>query len=394
MVKGQALFSPVNLTLLPAVLSGALGCLAILFGMGLNGLAIGSCGAVLLGCLLMGTVALRALSAGQRRQKQELECLRRPAAASSDDGLGEVCTQVLPVWSRQIDAARSLSEESILKLSNRFATLSGNISASAFRDAGQTSGSRLVAILEVGQRDLDAIMVALRSALLRKESELKDVQLLSDFTSQLQEMAKFVGDIARQTNLLALNAAIEAARAGDAGRGFAVVADEVRKLSSLSGETGLKISETVNTVNAAISRTVELSRHQAEQDSQTLAHSEQLVSQVIEHFRHNAQAIVDTSSTLQQQSENVASEIADVLVALQFQDRVSQMLSLVNNDLGKLHEHMNERQQLSQAGIASPPIGADDWLEQLASTYTMPEQHAIHHGKSLAESASSDITFF
>ncbi len=393
-MKGQTLSSPVNLTLLPVVLSGALGCLAILLGMGLNGLAMGSCAAVLLGSLLMGSVALRALNAGQRQQEQALEQLRRPVAASPDEGLGEVCTQVLPIWCRQIDAARSLSEESILKLSNRFATLSGDISASASSDAGQTSGARLVEILEIGQRDLDAIMLALRSALLRKESELKEVLMLSDFTSQLQEMAKFVGDIARQTNLLALNAAIEAARAGDAGRGFAVVADEVRKLSSLSGETGLKISETVNTVNAAIARTVELSRHQAQQDSQTLAHSEQLVSQVIEHFRHNAQAIVDTSSTLQQQSENVASEIAGVLVALQFQDRVSQMLSLVNNDLGKLRDQLSEREQLSQAGATPPPIAAHDWLEQLASTYTMPEQHAIHHGKSLAGSASSDITFF
>ena len=393
-MKGQTLSSPVNLTLLPAVLSGALGCLALLLGMGLSGLAMGSCAAVLLGSLLMGTVALRALSAGQHHQDEELEQLRKPVAASPDEGMAEVCTQVLPIWCRQIEAARSLSEESILKLSNRFATLSGDISASVSKGAGQSSGARLVEILEVGQRDLDAIMVELRGALLRKESELKEVLLLSEFTSQLQEMAKFVGDIARQTNLLALNAAIEAARAGEAGRGFAVVADEVRKLSSLSGDTGLKISETVSTVNAAIARTVELSRHQAQQDSQTLAHSEQLVSQVIEHFRHNAQAIVDTSSGLQQQSENVASEIAGVLVALQFQDRVSQMLSLVNNDLGKLHDQVSERQQLSQAGATPPPIAAHAWLEQLASTYTMPEQHAIHHGKPLAGSASSDITFF
>ncbi len=393
-MKGQTLVSPVNMTLLPAVLSGALGCLAILLSIGLNGLALGSSAAVLVGSLLIGTLALRTLSSVQRREEQAFESLNRPLPVSPDEGLAEVCTQVLPIWCRQIDAARSLSEESILKLSNRFATLSGDISASVSKGAGQSSGTRLVEILEVGQRDLDAIMVELRGALLRKESELKEVLLLSEFTSQLQEMAKFVGDIARQTNLLALNAAIEAARAGDAGRGFAVVADEVRKLSSLSGDTGLKISETVSTVNAAIARTVELSRHQAQQDSQTLAHSEQLVSQVIEHFRHNAQAIVDTSSGLQQQSENVASEIAGVLVALQFQDRVSQMLSLVNNDLGKLRDQVSERQQLSEAGATPPPIAAHAWLEQLASTYTMPEQHAIHHGKPLAGSASSDITFF
>ncbi len=116
--------------------------------------------------------------------------------------------------------------------------------------------------------------------------------------------------------------------------------------------------------------------------------------QVIEHFRHNAQAIVDTSSSLQQQSENVATEISGVLVALQFQDRVGQMLSLVNNDLGKLHGHIVERQQFALAGGTPAPIIADAWLEQLASTYTMPEQHAIHHGKPVVSSTSSEITFF
>jgi len=393
-VKGQTISPPAVLTLLPAGLSGVLGCAALLINGGLNPMSMASGAVLVLGSCLAGGLAQRALSAQRRAQQQIHEHLSRPPLVSPDEGLGEVCIQVLPIWGQQIEAARTLSEDAILKLSNRFATLSGDISASAFEGAGQSSGARLLEILEVGQRDLDSIMVALRSALLRKESELKEVLMLSDFTSQLQEMAKFVGDIAKQTNLLALNAAIEAARAGEAGRGFAVVADEVRKLSSLSGETGLKISETVNTVNAAISRTVELSRQQAQQDSQTLAHSEQLVSQVIEHFRHNAQAIVDTSSNLQQQSESVASEIAGVLVALQFQDRVSQMLNLVNNDLCKLREHIAERQQLTHAGVSAEPIIAHTWLEQLASTYTMPEQHAIHHGKPLVSSSSSDVTFF
>nr|WP_306669517.1 methyl-accepting chemotaxis protein [Pseudomonas sp. ICMP22404] len=392
-MKGQVISSPLIL-MLPAGLTGVLGCVVMLFNADFSLRSAASCVPVLVGSLLMGVWTQRLLSARQCAGQGDDQPSRFSSTVSPDDGLGEVCAQVLPIWSHQIDAARILSEESIFKLSSRFATLSGDISASASQGAGQRSGARLLDILEVGQRDLDSIMVALRDALLRKESELKEVLLLSDFTSQLQEMAQFVGDIARQTNLLALNAAIEAARAGDAGRGFAVVADEVRKLSSLSGQTGQKISETVNTVNAAISRTVELSRHQAQQDSQTLAHSEQLVSQVIEHFRHNAQAIVDTSSNLQQQSENVATEISGVLVALQFQDRVGQMLSLVNNDLLKLHGHLVERQQLALAGGTPAPIIANTWLEELASTYTMPEQHAIHHGKPVVSSTSSEITFF
>ncbi|MFS2158852.1 methyl-accepting chemotaxis protein [Pseudomonas sp. Pseusp122] len=316
------------------------------------------------------------------------------AALAVDSGLADVCLNVLPIWSRQIEAARLISETSILKLSERFGTLASNISHSVSGSSGQDASRQLVDLLEVGQHDLNSIVLALRTALCNKESELKEVMQLSGFTEQLQQMAKFVGDIATQTNLLALNAAIEAARAGEAGRGFAVVADEVRKLSSLSGETGRKISETVITINAAIARTVQISRHQAEQDTLTLADSERVISQVIEQFRGNAQTIVHNSQNLQQQSAAVAHEIAQVLVALQFQDRVSQMLTLITRDQSKLQQQLTERHELSRGGDVLSPMASDRWLQELSTTYTMPEQHAIHSGTPHAKADASEITFF
>jgi methyl-accepting chemotaxis protein len=182
-------------------------------------------------------------------------------------------------------------------------------------------------------------------------------------------MAKFVGDIASQTNLLALNAAIEA-RGLKQGE-VLVVADEVRKLSSMSGETGRKISETVNTVNAAIARTVQMSRHHAEQDTFDPRRLERVVSQVIEHFRDTAQTLVRNSHDLQQQSANVADEIAQVLVALQFQDRVSQMLALITRDLDKLQRQLTSARPRARAGIPSRRW-PDRWLQELSTSYTMP----------------------
>ncbi|WP_443693363.1 methyl-accepting chemotaxis protein [Pseudomonas sp.] len=383
------------LTLFPVALAGLLGGLAIAYSNGFSAWAVGAGSVLLALCIGLGLWANRGYQAHWTRLRQQLD---QPAETSAtlavDNGLADVCLSVLPIWSRQIEAARLISETSILKLSERFGTLSSNISNSVASNGGQDASQQLVDLLEVGQRDLNSIVLALRSALSNKENELKEVLQLSGFTEQLQQMAKFVGDIASQTNLLALNAAIEAARAGEAGRGFAVVADEVRKLSSMSGETGRKISETVNTVNAAIARTVQMSRHHAEQDTLTLADSERVVSQVIEHFRGTAQTIVRNSHDLQQQSANVADEIAQVLVALQFQDRVSQMLTLITRDLGKLEQQLDERQASSLSGHALTPMASDRWLQELSTSYTMPEQHAIHGGNTHAKADASEITFF
>jgi methyl-accepting chemotaxis protein len=394
-VTDQTPFPSAALALFPVASAGLLGGLAIAYSERFSLEAMVAGAALFTLCIGMGLWTNKRYQAHCNRLQQQLDqAASVPPTLAVDNGLAQVCVSVLPIWSRQIEAARSISETSILKLSERFGTLSSNISHSVSSNGGQDASQQLVDLLEVGQHDLNSIVLALRAALSNKENELKEVMQLSGFTEQLQQMAKFVGDIASQTNLLALNAAIEAARAGEAGRGFAVVADEVRKLSSMSGETGRKISETVITVNAAIARTVQMSRHHAEQDTLTLADSERVVSQVIEHFRATAQTIVRNSHDLQQQSANVADEIAQVLVALQFQDRVSQMLTLITHDLDKLQQQLDERNELSLSGHTLAPMTSDRWLHELSTAYTMPEQHAIHDGKPHAKADANEITFF
>ncbi|MCD4865377.1 methyl-accepting chemotaxis protein [Pseudomonas sp. PLB05] len=245
------------------------------------------------------------------------------------------------------------------------------------------------------QNQLDGILQSLREALSSKGALLTEVNGLAGLTEQLKSMAKDVGDVARQTNLLALNAAIEAARAGEAGRGFAVVADEVRKLSTLSGDTGQKIGETVETVNGAIARTLELSQRHAERDTGTLNQSGETIEQVIGSFGGTTRDVVERSDALADNAAAVGGAIAEVLVALQFQDRVSQMLGHIRDDQARLERLVIERRALAASGQPLPPLDTKGWLAELARTYTMAEQVAVHHGKRpAAAAAESDITFF
>lgn len=313
-------------------------------------------------------------------------------------GLDDLCLDVLPVWSRQIDMARTHTEDSTIALSNRFVTLSQGLEKATklSQGSGHSEEQDLVELLKGCHSDLDSVITSMRSALDGKQSLLHEVHELSHHTESLKTMAKNVGEIAAQTNLLALNAAIEAARAGDVGRGFAVVADEVRKLSTMSAETGKKIAQVVETVNRAITTTLQASQEYARQDSVMVSNSEQVIAEVLNKFENAAKGLDNSAEVLREESQVIGGEIAEVLVALQFQDRVNQMLMHVRNDLGKLVNHLQTQQSELAQGNRIGPIEVTTWLNDLTNTYTMPEQHHAHSGLNpgAASSKTDDITFF
>ena len=82
------------------------------------------------------------------------------------------------------------------------------------------------------------------------------IQASSDDTAKI---IRTIDQIAFQTNILALNAAVEAARAGEAGMGFAVVAEEVRGLAQRSAQAAKETAEKIEGAIANAGQGVEIS---------------------------------------------------------------------------------------------------------------------------------------
>ncbi|WP_442964407.1 methyl-accepting chemotaxis protein [Pseudomonas sp. KNUC1026] len=219
---------------------------------------------------------------------------------------------------------------------------------------------------------------------------LAAVRHLTDYTGELRHMAAEVAAIAAQTNLLALNAAIEAARAGEAGRGFAVVADAVRSLSSESSETGQKMSAKVDVINGAIQHLVEVAGDSTDKSNDSVMQAEAAIAEVLGNFSQITGQLQGASQLLQDESAGIGHELSDVLVALQFQDRVSQILSQVNLRMADLHQRLEHSQAVGE------PLQLDvaAWLAETERTYAMQEQRNNHHGQATRAPADSSITFF
>ena len=316
------------------------------------------------------------------------------------DGLDLLCQKVLPIWSSQVEMARVHTEESIADLAARFDALSKRLDAAVITSQNTVGGDKgsgegIVELLKDSQVELGAITEALGASLEERQKLLTSIQDLSGFTEQLRKMAWEVSSIASQTNLLALNAAVQAARAGDAGHGFSVVADEVRKLSRLSGDVGRKITETIESVNEAIDDTLAISQKFAKQDKETLGNAEQAIDSVLRHFSRAAAGLSDSAEFLRTENTAINHEISDVFIDLQFQDRVSQILTLVSADLNKLEQHLNNLKNDEGCGGLPRSVNVEQWLEELARTYTMEEQLAAHDGaKTEIDTHQNKITFF
>lgn len=319
------------------------------------------------------------------------------SVAAASNGLEAVCLEAVPIWTKQIENSRSQTEQAIVALTNRFSGIYSKLeeavhtSQQAAGDlAGDAQGGALV-VLAQSETELTQVVNSLEATQQSRDQMLEQVRGLTDYTGELLSMAKEVAAIAAQTNLLALNAAIEAARAGEAGRGFAVVADAVRSLSSLSSETGKKMAATVDIINKAITRLVEVAGDTAANDHHSVEACEASIQHVLDRFHSITQRLSGSTELLQQESVGIRDEISEVLIALQFQDRVSQILSHVRDNMEALHQHLQHgRRDPEQLG----QIDAQAWLAGMELTYATDEQRQIHHGSNASSAKEQEITFF
>ena len=371
-------------------------------GLGVGG-AIGA--AVLVAGGIVGALHLRSVAAqgAARAHAAGVAAGRQQFAQALTaylDDRSELGERLLPVWGGHIENSRAQMESAIAELAQRFSGIVQKLDQAVLASSSATDdvdgGNGMVAVFSRGEQQLGSVVESLKSAMTSKAAMLGKVQGLDQFIAELQRMAADVASIAKQTNLLALNAAIEAARAGEAGRGFAVVADEVRKLSTRSGETGQSIAEKVDVISAAIVSTCATAGESTRQEDQSMRDAETAISAVLADFRGITEALVESSARMKQESLGIKSEVGEALVQLQFQDRVSQILSHVQSNINSLSALLEQNNRDAQGSGAPVPMQSAGLLAELEKTYAMAEERALHSGgaKSAQAAQNDEITFF
>lgn len=335
---------------------------------------------VLLAGVLMGLQLLAVKASASAPVAEPLAPIEDPALGFLQS-LRQLLGAVLPLWESHVLLAREQTEEAASDLANQFVSINQQLGSTL---AQGSEGDGVFEVIRSAQVELPKAVHALDDLRQEREKFLAEINELSSFVGELQHMAEGVAKIASQTNLLALNAAIEAARAGEAGRGFSVVADEVRKLSSMSGETGTQITEKVRVMGGSMRQMVARAEQLSILEQEKIGQAGGIVAQVLGELASGVQSLEQRVELLQQGSREVEQAVTQVLVQLQFQDRVSQIVGHVTDDMRRLQERLHEQTELD----------CQAWLRQLESSYTTMEQQRVHSGDARAQVEQSSVTFF
>ncbi|WP_374486251.1 methyl-accepting chemotaxis protein [Zoogloea sp.] len=233
----------------------------------------------------------------------------------------------------------------------------------------------------VMQRVVDSVIM--NSKLGMELVELTD--RISKRASDVEAILGEIGAIAKQTNLLALNAAIEAARAGEAGRGFAVVADEVRDLSTRTTQFSQQIAAVMKSMREGVKGTEDAIAKLASTDMNFALESKQQVERVLMSMETLNKARSGAIRELGEYTHAMDAEVNRAVMALQFQDLVSQLIGRVQRrieGLGQLETELDAligEIQLAAAGdVRSLQHAAESVQKRLAELVVVEEGAAGH----------------
>jgi methyl-accepting chemotaxis protein len=294
----------------------------------------------------------------------------------------------LPVLAQQLKEVTRQIETAVVQVCENFQAM-----AARARQAAQVS------LIASGTEDVKAqaggiggLIAGTRETMADLLRRIEQTSQFSSFTVDrmetmeqqiggLQNTLREIDEVASNARVLALNGQLEAARAGEHGKAFSVVATETAKMAIHAVESSRTIRERIEDVATTIGSAASELRDRATADTQEAARSRQQVNTALDRMVTLHEDMQQAIAESRRNSDQLAREIAGAVMAMQFQDSVSQRIQHVVQTLEELHGALQ-----SQLGDAGP--GANDghnWATRMAQSYTMDSERRVLADQATAE---------
>ena len=276
-------------------------------------------------------------------------------------------------------------EEQANKLGSLFSRLNDN---SEVQTADLSSLVAKMTVIEHDGTELNLVEVPkLLQKTLRETSErllilskqgVSLIYSLDDIMGEIKDLngcIREIDGINRQTRLLSLNAQIEAARLGDAAGGFHVVSTEILSISKRIDSLSKRMLTRTESITTKISNVIDSIRSEYEELSRigALDLTAQLDAQ--SGLELLIDAMVERNFEVQQvlehskgRSEAIASDIREVVIGMQFQDRMTQRTEAVVGALKQLQTFI-----ATTPGFLEDEAGCDSVANEIVNAISISE---------------------
>lgn len=295
---------------------------------------------------------------------------------------------IIPVLNSQMKSVIDETEEAVLNLANRFRGISQRATEQAAETAAVLSGDQQDTTLLLTQSD-SMLSGFVQDVMTASQIGVSVSEVMDEVERQSKAIAGIVGEIqfiADQTRLLALNAAIEAARAGEHGRGFAVVADEVTKLANRSGQAAGDISKLVKAVQGSIAAAMVQIQQLSSVDLTKTLTMKDLLDGTTKSLCARTEVLQKNARESSSRAQELSRDVAEIIMALQFQDRTRQRLEHVIEPLEQINDQL---QRLSDGRLPAQDFDYGHIAKELAKSYTMGHERHILSATMHGHAASS-----
>jgi methyl-accepting chemotaxis protein len=256
-------------------------------------------------------------------------------------------TEVVPVWQRHVEASRAAVERGIGDLLASFSQLCDGVMAASQHTSGTgDSATRSITAMQAHQ---DAVLTRMldETGIIHQRRE----QLLAQLSESLLQLD-----------------AIEA---------------DLRSSLPADAQPLLRLEDSRSALALLAQQVAADTRGDHERQDRAFVEARQaLVQLAIERTSPEAAA-----GALQSLSARIEKDLEQVLIGMQFQDRLNQTLSNVTRDMQRFTEWMRRNEHASHAD-------AMRWLTELERSYTMQEQRARHNDQPGSSTPGDSVEFF
>jgi len=226
--------------------------------------------------------------------------------------------------------------------------------------------------------------------------ESSKIDAVSTYTSELERLLLTISPILSQ-HVMVSREHTEQEITSLTGR-FAGMVNELQQIvdstdNTLGGLQGYHLDTVLNTSRDLLLPVLDSLRriHQTEHnvvDDSTLSQAEVNINQTLSLLNQTLTRYRDDVEALRNNAEQIRGEINNVLVALQFQDRVSQILTQVENNLLNLQKTIEKIQQQGSNRDGNM-LQVDEAVEHIEENYK-----AVSSPVNRGPDNSDDLTFF